>query len=259
MNGLNQTKIAKDYENIKQHSIFERVINPLFFGITNITSMANFLKSSIGKKVIMSVSGLFLILFLLIHLLANSAYLFGPQAFESVIEFMASPFIVVMVPVLAAGFVVHILFSVNLTIQNSRARGTQRYQVSNKTMGDSWASQNMFVLGIIIAGVLGFHLSHFWAKMQLKEFTGGEAQNVNVLMETTFGNIWVVLCYLTWFAALWFHLNHGFWSAFQSLGANNNIWLKRLKVLSYIYSTFIAVGFSIIAIVAYLKSNGSIA
>jgi len=220
--------------------------------------MANIFTSSIGKKLIMSITGLFLILFLLIHLMANSAYLFGPQAFDAVIEFMGSPFIVIMVPVLAAGFAVHIIYAMILTIYNMRARGSQRYAVSNKGEADSWASRNMLVLGIIVGGVLVFHLTHFWAKMQLAEFTGGHAQNGNELMHLTFGNIWIVICYIIWFAALWFHLTHGFWSAFQTVGANNQKWLGRLKAVSYIYATFIALGFTTIAIFAYLKANSVI-
>ncbi|HBZ26463.1 MAG TPA: succinate dehydrogenase [Rikenellaceae bacterium] len=215
--------------------------------------MGNILTSSIGKKLIMSITGLFLIFFLLIHLLANSAYLFGPEAFDAVIEFMGSPFIVVMVPVLAGGFVLHIVYAVFLTLYNMKARGSQRYEVTNKAKTDSWASRNMFVLGIIIGGVLAFHLTHFWAKMQLAEFTGGHAQNGNVLMAATFSNIWIVICYIIWFAALWFHLTHGFWSAFQTIGANNDKWLGRLKFVSYLYATIIFLGFSTIAIFAYLN------
>ncbi|NCB19874.1 MAG: succinate dehydrogenase cytochrome b subunit [Bacteroidia bacterium] len=218
--------------------------------------MGNILTSSIGKKLIMSISGLFLILFLLIHLLANSAYLLGAEAFDAVIEFMGSPLVVIMVPVLAAGFIVHIAYAVYLTLYNRKARGSERYAVNNQAQTDSWASKNMFVLGIIILGVLVFHLSHFWAKMQLPEFTGGHAQNGNDLMVQTFGNVWILVCYLVWFVALWFHLTHGFWSAFQTIGANNTKWLSRLKVVSYIYSTFIALGFSVIAIYAYITSLG---
>lgn len=218
--------------------------------------MGNILTSSIGKKLIMSISGLFLILFLLIHLLANSAYLLGAEAFDAVIEFMGSPLVVIMVPVLAAGFIVHIAYAVYLTLYNRKARGSERYAVNNQAQTDSWASKNMFVLGIIILGVLVFHLSHFWAKMQLPEFTGGHAQNGNDLMIQTFGNVWILVCYLVWFVALWFHLTHGFWSAFQTIGANNTKWLSRLKVVSYIYSTFIALGFSVIAIYAYITSLG---
>jgi succinate dehydrogenase / fumarate reductase cytochrome b subunit len=216
--------------------------------------MANIFTSSIGKKLIMSITGLFLILFLLIHLVANSAYLLGEEAFDAVIEFMGSPVILVMVPVLAAGFIIHILYASLLTLYNLKARGSQRYAVSNKGATDSWASKNMYVLGIIIAGVLIFHLTHFWAKMQLAEFTGGDAQNGNELMHLTFGNTWIVICYLIWFAALWFHLTHGFWSAFHSIGANNQKWINRLRVISYIYATLIFAGFATIAITAWIRA-----
>ena len=206
----------------------------------------------------MSISGLFLILLLLIHLLANSAYLFGHEAFDTIIGIMSSPVIVAMVPVLAAGFIIHIVYAILLTLSNLKARGSERYEVSNRAKTDSWASKNMFVLGVIVLGFLVLHLTHFWAKMQLPEFLGNHAENGNVLMEQTFGSLLNVIIYIVWFVALWFHLTHGFWSAFHTLGANNNKWINRLRVVSYVYATLIFVGFSVIAIFAYLTSNGII-
>lgn len=206
----------------------------------------------------MSISGLFLILFLLIHLLANSAYLFGHEAFDTIIGIMSSPVIVAMVPVLAAGFIIHIVYAILLTLSNLKARGSERYEVSNRAKTDSWASKNMFVLGVIVLGFLVLHLTHFWAKMQLPEFLGNHAENGNVLMEQTFDSLLNVIIYIVWFVALWFHLTHGFWSAFHTLGANNNKWINRLRVVSYVYATLIFVGFSVIAIFAYLTSNGII-
>ncbi|MDD4656544.1 MAG: succinate dehydrogenase cytochrome b subunit [Bacteroidales bacterium] len=220
--------------------------------------MGNIFTSSIGKKLIMSISGLFLILFLLIHLLANSAYLFGHEAFDTIIGIMSSPVIVAMVPVLAAGFIIHIVYAILLTLSNLKARGSERYEVSNRAKTDSWASKNMFVLGVIVLGFLVLHLTHFWAKMQLPEFLGNHAENGNVLMEQTFDSLLNVIIYIVWFVALWFHLTHGFWSAFHTLGANNNKWINRLRVVSYVYATLIFVGFSVIAIFAYLTSNGII-
>lgn len=220
--------------------------------------MGNLLTSSVGKKIIMSLTGLFLILFLVIHLLANSAYLLSEEAFDSVIDIMGSPLIVAMVPVLALGFILHILFSLYLTVSNMVARGKERYKVANKAQTDSWASKNMFVLGVIILGALVFHLSHFWVNMQYPDFFGGVVQNGNKLMIETFGNIWILILYEVWFVALWFHLTHGFWSAFHTLGANNIKWIGRLKVISYIYATLIFLGFSTIAIFAHLKAIGAI-
>lgn len=206
----------------------------------------------------MSISGLFLILFLLIHLLANSAYLFGHEAFDTIIGIMSSPVVVVMVPVLAAGFAIHIIYATLLTLSNLKARGSARYEVKNRAQADSWASKNMYVLGIIVLGFLVLHLTHFWAKMQLPEFLGNHAENGNVLMEQTFKSIWNVIIYLVWFVALWFHLTHGFWSAFHSLGANNIKWISRLRVISYVYATLMFLGFSTIAIFAHLTANGII-
>ncbi|MEN6618098.1 MAG: succinate dehydrogenase cytochrome b subunit [Rikenellaceae bacterium] len=221
--------------------------------------MGNIFTSSIGKKLIMSITGLFLILFLLVHLFANSAYLLGPEAFDTIIIIMGSPVVVVMVPVLAAGFIIHIFYAGFLTLTNLKARGSERYAISHTGKTDSWASKNMFVLGLIVLGFLVFHLTHFWAKMQLQDFTGGEAENVNNLMSITFRNIWVVIGYAVWLGALWFHLTHGFWSAFQTIGLNNSKWLSRWKVIAYIYATFIFLGFLTIAVTAYLRTNGLIA
>ena len=81
----------------------------------------------------------------------------------------------------------------------------------------------------------------------------------NFLMDRTFGNLFVTIIYLVWFAALWFHLTHGFWSAFQTIGLNNNIWIKRWKVLAYIFATIICGLFAVVAISAYLNAGAAAA
>lgn len=223
--------------------------------------MANIFTSSIGKKLIMSVSGLFLIVFLLLHLTINALSLISEEAFQAGCDFMALPIVTVMVPVLAAGFIIHIIYGFYLSATNLKARGKERYAVAHKGAADNWASKNMLVLGIIVLGVLGFHLTHFWADMQLLQFQGvphEELANPNVLMAETFKSPLTVAIYVVWFAALWFHLTHGFWSAFHTIGWNNDIWIKRLKCLSYVFATIIFVGFTVVAVVACLKANGII-
>lgn len=223
--------------------------------------MANIFTSSIGKKLIMSVSGLFLIVFLLLHLTINALSLISEEAFQAGCDFMALPIVTVMVPVLAAGFIIHIIYGFYLSATNLKARGKERYAVAHKGAADNWASKNMLVLGIIVLGVLGFHLTHFWADMQLLQFQGvphEELANPNVLMAETFKSPVVVAIYVVWFAALWFHLTHGFWSAFHTIGWNNDIWIKRLKCLSYVFATIIFIGFTVVAVVACLKANGII-
>jgi succinate dehydrogenase / fumarate reductase cytochrome b subunit len=219
--------------------------------------MANIFTSSIGKKVIMSISGLFLILFLVLHMSLNITSIFSEETFRQVCDFMALPIVSILVPVLAFGFVIHILYAFILTLGNIRARGGyNRYAVSNKAPTDSWAARNMIVLGIIVVLGLVLHLTHFWADMQLAEWMGKESANPNELMTSTFGNLWMTIIYLFWFAAIWFHLTHGFWSAFQSIGLSNTIWFKRLKVIGIIVVTALMGGFALTAIYAYLKANG---
>ena len=204
----------------------------------------------------MSISGLFLILFLFIHAFVNALSLISDEAFQAGCEFMSLPIVTVMVPVLAAGFIIHIVYAFILNAMNLKARGPQRYAVANKAKTDDWASKNMLVLGIIVLGALAFHLTHFWAKMQLPEMMGQHAEQGPVLMYQTFKPLWVVIVYLVWFVALWLHINHGFWSALHTLGLNNSIWMKRWKVVSLVVSTVLVVVFIAVALKAHFVANG---
>ncbi|MDO5572075.1 MAG: succinate dehydrogenase cytochrome b subunit [Bacteroidales bacterium] len=216
--------------------------------------------SSIGRKVVMSISGLFLIVFLCVHLTANAFMYVSPQAFGKACEFMGSPLVMAVVPVLALGFIFHIIYAFVLNARNLKARGHEKYAGGNNT-GVSFAARNMLVLGIIVLGGLAFHLTQFWAQMQLQVFMGSEEYPLLVnngmdlfnaegeliapylLARIYFGNVIFSVCYIVWIAALWFHLSHGFWSAFQTLGVNNKIWFKRWNVIGIIFATVICLGF----------------
>ena len=220
--------------------------------------------SSITKKLIMSISGLFLIVFLLLHMTINcfsvidafnGTYGAADGLFAKGCEFMALPIVTIMVPVLAAGFIVHIIYAIILSIGNYKARGTERYAVANKTKAE-WASKNMLLLGVIVLGLVAFHLNHFWADMQLKEFMGEHAENPYKLLEATFQNGWMVVVYVIWFAALGYHLTHGFWSAFQTIGLSNKIWEKRLYCIGKVLVGIVVLGFSVVAVNAFLQANG---
>ena len=224
--------------------------------------------SSITKKLIMSISGLFLIVFLLLHMTINffsvidtvaGSYGAADGLFQKGCDFMALPIITIMVPVLAAGFFVHIVYAFILSYGNYKARGTQRYAVANKTKAESWAAKNMLILGVVVLGVVAFHLNHFWAKMQLLEFQGHHAENPYMLLNATFQNVAWVVVYIVWFVALGLHLCHGFWSAFQSMGLSNKNWEKRLLYVGYVVVAVIVLGFSAVAVNAYLHSSGLIA
>ena len=224
--------------------------------------------SSIIKKLIMSISGLFLILFLLLHMTINffsvidtftGSYGAADGLFALGCEFMALPIVTIMVPVLAAGFLVHIVYAMILTAGNIQARGgISRYASGSKGKAESWASKNMFVLGIIVLGLLAFHLNHFWAEMQLKEFMGEHATDPYLLLNVTFKNWWMVVLYIVWFGALGFHLTHGFWSAFQTVGWSTQIWEKRLTWIGYFFVAVLVLGFAAVAINAFAQANGLI-
>ena len=236
--------------------------------------MANAFHYSIGRKFIQAVSGAFLIIFLLLHatinffsvidsftgkfgVVANDDKLFsaGDGLFQLGCDFMSTPVITIMVPVLALGFLIHIGYGIYLSYYNMRARGgVKRYEVASKAKADSWASTNMLVLGIVILGIVFFHLTHFWADMQLKEFTGGEAENPSLLLTTVFGSLFNLIVYLVWFVAVWYHLCHGFWSMFQTVGWSGSIWMKRLKVIGVIVATIICLMFVTVAVNAYIMA-----
>ena len=230
--------------------------------------MANAFHYSIGRKFLQAISGAFLIVFLLLHGTINFFSVidtftgkFGAEdgLFQLGCDFMALPIVSIMVPVLAAGFIIHIAYGIYLTWYNIKARGGyKRYEVASKAATDSWSSKNMCVLGVIILGIIFFHLTHFWADMQLQEWTGGEAANPYMLLEATFGRWWVLLIYIVWFVAVWFHLTHGFWSMFQTVGWCSTVWMKRLKVIGVIVSTIIVLAFIAVAVNAFLIANGII-
>ena len=166
---------------------------------------------------------------------------------------------------LAALFIIHIIYAFWLTMQNRKARGSERYAVTEKPKTVEWASQNMLVLGIIVIVGLGLHLVNFWAKMQLPELMHNMGMHADTLtlayaangvyhIQNTFSNPVFVVLYLVWLGALWFHLTHGFWSSMQSLGWNNKVWIDRWKCISNIYSTIVVLCFALVVVVFFAKS-----
>lgn len=206
--------------------------------------MSKLWSSSIGKKLVMSLSGLFLIVFLLVHLVANLMFFGGEEAYNAMCHFMdTNPLIMIMVPVLALGFVIHIAWATIITLRNRTARPV-KYLKQDLTKSSKWESRNMYILGIVVLGILCWHLQDFWAEMQLQHFIGGTpVESPYQLLLSTFANPVVSILYILWIVALWFHLRHGFWSAFQTVGLNNQLWINRWKCAASIYALVIAVGF----------------
>ena len=227
------------------------------------------LNSSIGKKLIMSISGLFLVLFLLFHLSMNVAAVFSGEAYNMVCSLLGSNWYAVAATlVLAAGVVIHFVYAIILTLQNRKARGNDRYAINARPKGVEWASQNMFVLGLIVILFMLLHFSQFWYKMMFAELIGhhevalGSAmvspQDGAAFINYYFqGNAVITVLYLIWYVALWFHLTHGFWSAIQTIGWNNTIWMNRWACISKIVATVICGLFAIITIIFFLNGVGA--
>ncbi len=223
--------------------------------------MSNLLCSSIGKKLIMSITGLFMMTFLVLHLILNLLLLSSDgTAYNIAVHFMGTnPLIKIMEPVLAAGFIFHIVYAFILSFKNSQARPVG-YNVQDQSNSSSWASRNMVVLGTSILLFLGLHIYNFYVKMK---FTGGldEVSVDGVMMHDAYSFVSALfmnpvydIIYIVAFILLGIHLSHGFWSAFQSIGLSNEIWRKRLSTIGTVYAVAITVGFCIIPLF-YLINN----
>lgn len=226
--------------------------------------MSGLFNSSIGRKLVMSISGICLVLFLTFHMCMNLVAVFSAEGYNMVCEFLgANWYAVAATVILAAGFLIHIVYAFILTMKNRAARGNNAYAVTAKPAGVEWASQNMLVLGLIVLAGLILHGAQFWYKMMFAELMG--AHEVMVcgadapiactdgagFIAFYFSHLWVVVAYLVWLVAIWFHLNHGFWSALHTLGWNNLVWIERMKKISVAFSTVICLGFALVVVGYY--------
>lgn len=218
--------------------------------------MSWLINSSIGRKLIMSISGLFFVLFLLFHSAMNFVVIFSTEAYNAICAFLgANWYALIGTVILAVGFLVHLVYATILTIQNRKARGSDRYAVSRPQKDVTWASKNMYFLGAIILGILVLHLIHFWSKMQLVEIMHGHdyaaagyhnPQDGAYFIQELFTQPVYSIIYIVWIVAIWFHLTHGFWSGMQTLGLSNNKWLPRLKTISNVIATIICLMFVVV-------------
>ena len=213
------------------------------------------INSSIGRKVVMSVTGIALILFLTFHCCMNIVALFSGKAYNAICELLGANWYAVVATLgLAALAVIHIVFAFILTAQNRKARGDNRYEVATTVNAGKveWASKNMLVLGLIICLGLLLHLYNFWYNMMFAELLHiatpiPPTHGFELIIQTFSSPVYVVL-YLVWLVALWFHLSHGFWSALQTLGWNGKTWFCRWKIIGLIYVTLLILGFVVVVL-----------
>lgn len=218
-------------------------------------------KSSIGRKFIMAITGMALVLFLTFHASMNIVALFSAEAYNGICEFLGSNWYAVTATIVLAVLVLlHFVMAFHLVIWNLQARGPEPYAVRTKPDDVEWSSQNMFTLGTVVILGLALHLYNFWANMMLAELAGtadselatnGIYHIINTFHgigeHTISGYVYTIL-YLVWLGALWLHLNHGIWSAMQTMGLNNRKCFPRLKTFSTIYTTIIILMFAAVAI-----------
>ena len=211
--------------------------------------------SSIGRKVVMSLTGIALILFLTFHCCMNLVALFSGEAYNAICEMLGANWYAVVATMGLAGLaVLHIVYAFILTAQNRKARGENRYEVATTVNPGKveWASKNMLVLGIIIAIGLLVHLQNFWYNMMFAELTGMSVAHSPAdgfaFMQDTFSNPYLAGLYIIWFVAIWLHLTHGFWSSLQTLGLSGKTWFCRWKTIGFIYVTLLMLGFLVVVL-----------
>jgi len=224
--------------------------------------MSSLISSSIGKKLFMSITGFFLMAFLVVHLSINLLLIVDDsgELFNLGANFMATnPIIKVVEPVLAIGFLLHILYAIILTLGNMKARPVN-YKRVNQSESSAWASRNMFVLGALVLVFLVLHIMNFYWKIKVSHdiapavVDGVEMHDTYALVAGLFKASTVYcLVYILSGILLGFHLSHGFWSAFQTIGWSGDIWRKRIEVVAKIYAIIIAAGFSIIPLYFMIK------
>ena len=226
--------------------------------------MSSFLNASIGRKVFMSLTGIFLILFLCVHLVVNSFLTFDDTGdlFNNAAHFMATnPVIVIMEPILALGFIIHIIWSGWITYANMKAR-PQAYAGGDNNLSWWQPSKNMFILGGLVLIFMVIHIFDFWVKMRITGDplldqpvgAGAGMHNSYALVSNLFINYPLFnALYILGSILIGLHVTHGFWSAFQTIGINNIVWMKRMKNISTFFGFLFAIGFSAIPLYFILK------
>ncbi len=222
-------------------------------------------KSSIFRKVVMALSGMFLLIFLLQHFVINSLSVINPTAFNEVSHFMGTNPLIqfLMQPILIFGVVIHLIMGVVIELQNRKARPI-KYAYNKPSANSSWMSRNMIITGIMIILFLGLHFYDFWIPEIKTKFIDGdfsgtvagtEGYRYFTELQHKFANPVRIGIYCLAFIFLSLHLTHGFQSAFQTVGFNNKKYTPTLKKFGKVYSILIPVGFIFIALFHFINSS----
>ena len=223
--------------------------------------------SSVGKKWVMALTGLFLISFLVIHVglnacIYNDLSVFDPnddgRMFNKAAHFMGSTVVVRIIEVgLFIGFIIHIVQGYVLALQNN-SRRKQGYRVKMGSRGSTWYSKSMGLLGTLLLFFLIIHISHFWIPSRVTQnldpvqYGDMDAHNLFARMVAVFQNPWIVALYIIGCISLAWHLLHGFQSAFRTLGLSNHKYIRLIKGLGAIFSIFVPLLFATMPVSIYM-------
>lgn len=217
--------------------------------------------STLGRKLLMALTGLFLIVFLTVHLIGNLQLLKGDGglAFNVYAKFMTTNSLIKVVSYVNYAFIlIHIAWAVMLTRRNNQARGKVGYAVANKA--SHWTSRSMMLLGILITLFLLIHLKGFWYEMHwgsigYMDHNGEQVKDLYAVVAQAYSNIVWVIVYVAFMAVVGFHLWHGFASIFQTLGLNHSKYNSLIRFVGRTFAVVVPIGFAIIPVVMYLQNS----
>lgn len=212
--------------------------------------------SSIGQKITMALTGIFLILFLVIHVGLNACIWAndGGKMFNEAAHFMGGYWVPRVLEIgLFAGIILHIIQGLMLEADNRKKRGNNTYAISYGNRGSKWYSRSMGLLGTIILLFLIVHLADFWIPNRAhQKFLLGEEIDLYAKMQETFSQAWIVIVYVIGCISLAYHLAHGFYSAFKTLGVYNKRYLALIQWSGYAFSIIVPLAFAMMPVSFYL-------
>ncbi len=211
--------------------------------------------SSIGRKILMALSGFFLLVFLLQHFVINLFSVISEELFNEISHFMGTNGVIqfVLQPVLLFGVIFHLAMGIYLEYKNRTARPV-KYAMDKASHNSNWVSRNMIITGIMIMLFLGLHFYDFWIPEIKDKFIDGKWDDPNKYfphLQHKFHDGWRVVIYCISFVFLSLHLLHGFQSSFQSAGFNHNKYTPIIKKIGILYAVLIPLGFIFIAVFHY--------
>ncbi len=211
--------------------------------------------TSIGKKLQMSLTGLFLILFLIVHCYVNAQifYMDGGLRFNEAAHFMGTNALIRTVEIGLFGFLIlHIVQGLMLYVAN-RGKRKSRYAVSAGSATSKWYSRSMALLGTLILLFLVMHLSKFWAPNRYSQLTTGMEKPLYEMMRDEFQTAWVVGVYVLGCISLGWHLVHGFYSAFQTMGLGTNRYKGIIKSIGVGFSIIVPLVFALMPVAFFMQ------